>query len=87
MKSIPNLEMLPASGLQSKGDAPGDKLELSGEVLTEPGGLGCLRVSVGLPTYAWTGQQAQSLTSQGFYKIINLEDQILKYDWILTTSF
>uniref|UniRef100_A0A8C0LQB5 KIAA1217 n=1 Tax=Canis lupus dingo TaxID=286419 RepID=A0A8C0LQB5_CANLU len=29
MKSIPNLEMPPASGLQSKGDAPGDKLELS----------------------------------------------------------
>lgn len=29
MKSIPNLEMPPASGPQSKGDAPMDKLELS----------------------------------------------------------
>ncbi|XP_045642911.1 sickle tail protein homolog isoform X5 [Ursus americanus] len=29
MKSIPNLEMPPALGPQSKGDAPGDKLELS----------------------------------------------------------
>ncbi|XP_004404043.1 PREDICTED: sickle tail protein homolog isoform 4 [Odobenus rosmarus divergens] len=29
MKSIPNLEMPPALGLQPKGDAPGDKLELS----------------------------------------------------------
>ncbi|XP_034885401.1 sickle tail protein homolog isoform X8 [Mirounga leonina] len=29
MKSIPNLEMPPALGPQTKGDAPGDKLELS----------------------------------------------------------
>ncbi|XP_027450502.2 sickle tail protein homolog isoform X9 [Zalophus californianus] len=29
MKSIPNLEMPPALGLHPKGDAPGDKLELS----------------------------------------------------------
>lgn len=29
MKSIPNLEMPPASGPQPKGDAPVDKLELS----------------------------------------------------------
>jgi hypothetical protein len=31
MKSIPNLEMPPASSPVSKGDAAGDKLELSGE--------------------------------------------------------
>lgn len=33
MKSIPNLEMPPASGPQPKGDAPADKLEFSGKVL------------------------------------------------------
>ena len=35
MKSIPNLEMPPASGPQPKGDAAVDKLELSGKVLSE----------------------------------------------------
>lgn len=39
MKSIPNLEMPPASGPQPKGDAPVDKLELSGKVLSELCGL------------------------------------------------
>ena len=39
MKSIPNLEMPPASGPQPKGDAPVDKFELSGKVLSELCGL------------------------------------------------
>lgn len=70
MKSIPNLEMPPALGPQPKGDAPGDKLELSGEVLPE----------LGRPAAeARAGQQTQSLTSRGFYKIVKLEKQILRY--------
>ena len=43
MKSIPNLEMPPASGPQPKGDAPVDKLELSGKVLSELCGLAAPR--------------------------------------------
>lgn len=39
MKSIPNLEMPPASGPQPKGDAPVDKLEPSGKALPELCGL------------------------------------------------
>ena len=39
MKSIPNLEMPPASGPQPKGDAPADKLEPSGQAPPELGGL------------------------------------------------
>lgn len=42
MRSIPNLEMPPALGPQPKGDAPVDKLELSGEVLTGLCGLATL---------------------------------------------
>lgn len=41
MKSIPNLEMPPAVGPPPKGDASGDKLELSGEALPELGPVGC----------------------------------------------
>lgn len=49
MKSIPNLEMPPASGPQPKGDAPVDKLDLSGKALTELCGLAALRSVWGHP--------------------------------------
>lgn len=55
MKSIPNLEMPPASGPQPKGDAAADKLELAGKA------PGCPRVNVGPPMQARAGQGNRSL--------------------------
>lgn len=59
MKSIPNLEMPPASGPKPKGDAPGDRLELSGKVLTAA--AGCPRVRMGPSSHNLLGVPRASL--------------------------
>ena len=64
MKSIPNLEMPPASGPHPKGDAPVDKPELSGkEPPCRAVWTGCTCARVASPTRAHVGQQDQPLTS------------------------
>lgn len=66
MKSIPNLEMPPASGPLPKGDAPVDKLEPSGELQSHSSYSGswaadCPQVSVVSHMEACAGKANGSL--------------------------